>query len=592
LAEDREERIWAGTREGALWQLANGEWKTQTNFSESHPITAMASDVNGSIWIGTDGGGLYRFRHEVISHYDKGAGLLSDSIRTISLGSSNTLWIGTAGGGLSRWRDGRIVTFTTRDGLPDNTISQILEDAAGRLWLGGNRGIGCVNQQKLDELASDKTAAVYPKVYGRADGMLSEECTSGFSPAGLKTKSGLLWFSTSKGVVVVDPHHHATYAAAPSVILEEVLVDGAPATGFKVMVPTGEERENGKAPSETLRIPPGRHRLQLQYTGLNFDAPEQMRFRYRLERWDTDWVEAGTQRTAFYNYIPPGNYRFRVIACDGEGRWNEAGASLDVTVARHFWQSWWVIGFGSLGLLFSLAASVRLVEKRKLQQRLKRLEQERTLERERTRIAQDLHDEMGAKLCRISFLSEHARRGDNLPAELEHQIASISDASREVLHSLDEIVWAVNPQNDTLEHVASYIGHYAEEYFQMTGIECELDIPTQLPPHPLSSQMRHHLFLAVHEAFTNILKHSGATRSKVTMTCNGSAFEIVASDNGNGFGARPAARGGPAAEPGDGLHNMRRRLTDIGGFCHVESEPGRGTTIRFVVPLHAQTEEG
>src|SRR5207302_10194531 len=129
--------------------------------------------------------------------------------------------------------------------------------------------------------------------------------------------------------------------------------------------------------------------------------------------------------------------------------------------------------------------AVRIIEKRKLHRRLQGLEQQRALERERTRIAQDLHDEMGAKLCRISFLSENARRDQITPTELQHQIASISAASREVLHSLDEIVWAVNPQNDTLEHMASYIAHYAEEYFQMTGIECELEIPAQLPSHPL-----------------------------------------------------------------------------------------------------------
>ena len=137
------------------------------------------------------------------------------------------------------------------------------------------------------------------------------------------------------------------------------------------------------------------------------------------------------------------------------------------------------------------------------------------MERERTRIAQDLHDEMGAKLCRISFLSEHARRNHDVSSELQHQIVSISDASRDVLHSLDEIVWAVNPQNDMLEHVASYIGHYAQEYFQETGIECKVDIPERLPPYPLSSQLRHHLLLAVHEAFTNVLKHSRASQISV-----------------------------------------------------------------------------
>jgi len=593
LAEDVEGRIWAGTRQGALWRLANGNWKVETKPSETHAITAIVPDTEGSLWIGTEGGGLHRLKNEGFSHLNKRDGLLSDSIRTLHWSDQNTLWIGTAGGGLSRWRGGHLATFTTREGLPENTISQILEDDTGRLWLGGNRGIACVSKRELDELASGKATVLHPQVYGHAEGMLSEECVGGFFPAGLKTKSGLLWFSTARGIVAVDPHHPATYPRAPTVVLEEILVDGVPATDFKLRPPTNQGRLNGKVGSETLRIPPGRHRFELQYTSLNCDAPEQVRFRYRLDGLDADWVEAGNRRTAPYNYVPPGNYRFRVSACDNEGVWNETGADLAVTVERHFWQTAWFIGLGSVGLLLSVAAAVRVVEKRKLHHRLLRLEQERALERERTRIAQDLHDEMGAKLCRISFLSENARRGDGLPIELRHHIASISDASREVLHSLDEIVWAVNPQNDTLEHMASYIAHYAEEYFQMTGIECELELPAQLPPHPLSSQVRHHVFLAVHEAFTNILKHSGATRAKVTMTCNTTTFEISASDNGHGFDPVAAESGFEvsSAESGDGLRNMRQRLMDIGGRCRVESGPGRGTSIRFVVPLGRQTQE-
>ena len=417
--------------------------------------------------------------------------------------------------------NGRIANFTTREGLPDNNISQILEDDSDRLWLGSSGGIACVSKRRLDELASGKISTVYPQLFGRAEGMLSEECTGGFYPAGLKTKSGLLWFSTLKGVAVINPRVQPATTLMPNTVLEEVLVDGVPEPMLHVSNPKAAQRigqpENAKPRLETLRITPGKHRVEFRYTGLRFDAPESIRFRYRLEGLDTDWVDAGTRRTAFYSYLPAGNYQFRVGACNSDGVWADSKAGLELLVLRHFWQTWWFITLAGLSLMVSVGGAVRIVEKKKLQRRLKHLEQERALERERTRIAQDLHDEMGAKLCRISFLSEHARRGDLPPNELQDQITSISDASREVLHSLDEIVWAVNPQNDTLEHVASYIGQYAQEYFQMTGIQCELDIPAQLPPHPLSSQMRHHLFLATHEALTNILKHSGATHAKISM---------------------------------------------------------------------------
>jgi ligand-binding sensor domain-containing protein/signal transduction histidine kinase len=592
LAEDQDNALWIGTHRGQLWQLREGAWLQQTNFFQTNAISALVPAADGSLWVGTDGNGLFRLAGGTIQHFSRNDGLSSNAIRTLYLDAQGTLWIGTADGGLVRWRDGHITNYRTREGLPDNNISQILEDDMGRLWLGSGAGLACMSKHRLEQLANGKISSVYPQLFGRAEGMLSEECTGGFFPAGLKTRSGLLWFSTSKGVVVVNPRAQPTTTLMPNTVLEEVLVDGVPdpmlhSPGAKTIQRAGPARQ-GVSQLETLRITPGRHRVEFRYTGLSFDAPDLIRFRYRLDGLDGDWLDAGTRRTAVYSYLPPGNYQFHVSACNSDGAWSDSETGLELVVLRHFWQTWWFITLSGLALMVSVGGTVRIVEKRKLQRRLARVEQERALERERTRIAQDLHDEMGAKLCRISFLSEHARRGDLLPNEVQDQIASISDASREVLHSLDEIVWAVNPQNDTLEHVASYIGQYAQEYFQMTGIECELDIPTQLPPHALSSQMRHHLFLSTHEALTNILKHSGATRARVAMTCRNGLFEINISDNGKGINA-PAigSESEPAAQSsGDGLNNMRRRLADLGGQCSIESDPGQGTRIRFAFALN------
>ena len=587
LAEDSKGGIWAGTREGKLGYFADGKWQAQISIPHGHPITAIAPDADGVLWVGTEGDGLYRIDSGAHTQCEKVNGLSGGWIRTLHLDDQDTLWIGTDGDGLSRLKDGHIATFTAREGLPDNTISQILEDSDGNLWVGGDRGIFRVNKRDLDELAAHKIPAVYPQIYGFADGMLSEECTSGFFPAGLKTQTGSLWFPTLKGIVAIDPYHTVA-SPAPAVAFEQVLVDGVPDLP---MVSDGAKagREKGESPFESLRLAPGRHTLEFRYTGLSFDAPERVRFRYRLEGLDPHWVEAGTRREAFYSFVPPGHYRFQVIACNGDGVWNEVGANLGLTVLPHFWQTWWFIGSGLLGLGIVGTGGVRVVEKRRLRQRLKRLEQERALERERTRIAQDLHDIMGAKLCRISFLSEHARRCESVPAELQGEIRSMSDDSREVLQSLDEIVWAVNPQKDSLEHLVSYIAQYAREYFRRTGIECELEIPAQLPAQPLSSQTRHHIFLAVHEALANILKHSGATRAKIAMACRGNNFEIVVSDNGDGFDPASSESSSPDSAAGfcNGLGNMRRRLAELGGRCLVESRPGQGTTVRFVLSFNS-----
>jgi ligand-binding sensor domain-containing protein/signal transduction histidine kinase len=589
MAEDGEGGLWIGTVKGNVWQYRQDRWHALTGWSQTNAITALRSDADGSMWIGTDGSGLYRVKKESPENPEKIPGLSSLAVRALHLDAQRTLWIGTADGGLSRWREGRMATVTTREGLPDNNISQILEDDTGRLWLGSSRGIASVNKLRMEELASRRNIALSPQLFHRVDGMLPNECTGGFSPAGLKAKSGLLWFSTLKGVAVVNPRFQAGATLIPHALLEEVLVDGVPTADFHhpgIALPD-DKRKQASQP-QPIRIIPGKHRVEFRYTGLGFDAPELIRFRYRLEGLDTEWVDAGARRAAFYSYLPPNDYRFHVACCNSEGVWSSTEATLQLTVLRHFWQSWWFIGLASITLIVAIVGTVHFIEKGKLHRRLKRLEQERALERERTRIAQDLHDEMGAKLCRISFLSEHARRGDLPQKELHDQITSISDASREVLHSLDEIVWAVNPQNDTLEHVASYIGQYAHEYFQMTGVQCELDIPPQLPPHPLSSQMRHHLFLATHEALTNILKHSAATNAKISMSSGNAEFKIDISDNGKGLPPRaPQSKSEPpAADSGDGLSNMQQRLEDIGGSCRIVSSPGQGTHIQFIVPLN------
>ncbi|HSY16768.1 MAG TPA: two-component regulator propeller domain-containing protein [Candidatus Acidoferrales bacterium] len=589
LGHDLKNGIWAGTHNGELWHFADGNWQRRTNSPSGHAITAIVPDVAGSLWVGTEGDGLYQLDGDAHLDGKKISGLPSSWIRTLYLDAQDILWIGTAGGGLSQLKDGSLATFTMREGLPDNTISQVLEDDVGNLWLGNNRGIARVKKSDLDDLVAHKIPAVYPQVYGRADGMLSEECSEGFSPAALKSRSGLLWFSTLKGILVIDPHHIVS-SPAPVVILEQTLVDGV----LTSPRPAGTNRSAysnvgmNEPAVESLSLAPGKHIVEFHYTGLNFDAPDRVRFRYRLEGLDQDWVEAGTRRVAFYSSVPPGSYHFQVIACNGDGIWNETGASLALMVRRHFWQTWWFIAALILGMITVVAGSVRVVEKRRLQQQLKRLEQERVLERERTRIAQDLHDIMGAKLCRISFLSEHARRSEGVPAGLQDEIRSISDDSREVLQSLDEMVWAVNPEKDTLDHLVSYIGQYAQEYFRKTGIDCKLEFPAHIPVQPLSSQSRHHLFLAVHEALANILKHSGATEAKITMLCRPVDFTISISDNGAGFDplAGESRSASSAAGFCNGLGNMRRRLDELGGRCLVESRIGHGTTVQFVLSFN------
>jgi len=459
-----------------------------------------------------------------------------------------------------------MTTFTTREGLPDNTISQILEDDSDRLWLGSNRGLACVGKREFAAEAAGKVPKLYPQLFGRAQGMLSEQCTGGFCPAALKAKSGRLWFSTLKGVVVVEPPPRTEDAPVPPVLLEEVLLDGTPV--------------HAVGPKGTLVFGPGRQRLDIRYTGLNLAAPERVRFRYRLEPLDQDWVDADTSRTANYPYVPAGQYRFSVTARNGgSGAWNPFPATLSFTVRPQFWESWWFIGVAALSLVGTVSGAARLVEKRKLHRRLHDLEQERTLERERARIAQDLHDDLGASLTRVSLLSDLVKADKDNPTQVETHASKISQSARQTVRALEEIVWALRPGSDSLQSLIEYIAHFASELFEGDRAHCRLDLQHDLPQRSLPPDMRHNLFLIVKEALTNALKHAAAKEVRVQARAGDDWLEFVVEDDGHGFHPQEAARDGKR----QGLGNMRQRAYTVGATLEIKSTPKDGTTVRLLV---------
>jgi signal transduction histidine kinase len=299
-----------------------------------------------------------------------------------------------------------------------------------------------------------------------------------------------------------------------------------------------------------------------------------------MEGFDTDWVQSDVARRVHYGPLPPGSYRFRVIACSADGVWGQEGAAVSLVVLPPIWRAWWFITLSSAALVGGIWLMVRYVSLRRLRAQLKESEQRRAMERERTRIAQDMHDEIGSKLTRISFLSEVVRTGSAGSGEDGPTVVAIADTSRELLKALDEIVWAVNPRNDNLEHLAGYLEQYAREYFLQTPVECGITVPSALPKVELSAELRHNVFLAFEEALGNTLKHADPSRVDITMTVRGAEFEIVVQDDGRGFAAGEAARAGR-----NGLNNMRARMRTVGGECLTESQPGQGTAVRLRCPL-------
>jgi signal transduction histidine kinase len=280
-----------------------------------------------------------------------------------------------------------------------------------------------------------------------------------------------------------------------------------------------------------------------------------------------------------------------VEARNGGGVWQAAEEPFAFVVPTPLWLQPWALGLYGLAAVALVAGIVRIVSHRRLRFTLARLEQQQSLERERMRIARDMHDEMGSKLTKISFLSEHAQVDAQAAGPLAEKIESIAQTARELLQTMDEIVWVVNPRNDTLENLANYLSHYAVEYFQNTSLECELRLPGETPQFAVSSELRHNLFLAFEEALNNVLKHSGATVVRVEMTVTGLEFELKITDNGRGF-AEPArtavAVPKPGVRGGNGLKNMRQRLEALGGEFQLTSQPGAGTTVTLRIRLQRQ----
>ena len=337
LHEGKQGELWIGTTIG-LHRYEGGKltWFAGKDKLVSPDVRAIAESADGTLWFGTLGGGLGSLKDGRLKQFRKQDGLSSDFVLALYPEADGTLWIGTSDNGLCRLREGKFATISTPQGLLASIISQIADDGAGNLWLGSHQGILRVSKADLHRCANGEAKSVRCLSYGKAEGLASQKCSGGFQPNVCQTADGRLWFPTAKGLAVIDPRSFTTNTVPPPVVIEELIVEGQPA---KFEVGTATKRTTSGRSG--LQIAAGKQRFELRYTGLSFAAPDKVRFKYKLEGLEHEWVEAGTKRYAQYSYLPPGDYTFRVMACNNDDVWNEAGASLAFMVLPQFWQTWW-----------------------------------------------------------------------------------------------------------------------------------------------------------------------------------------------------------------------------------------------------------
>lgn len=584
VAVDGATNVWAGTFSGGLNRITGDtitRFGTDAGLPEQ-PITAILPSRHEVLWLGYGDGGVVRGEAGQFKVILEPSVLGGKSVRAMHEDSAGRIWIGTAGGNLACVVTGRYLNWNLNLRTSDDSIMGILSDTDGELWLGTSRAIYHATQTDIKAALAGQIPIRCQLVF-EADSAPNNIATSYGWPGAVKSSDGKLWFGMAGGVVTLDPRRLVVDLNPLPVLIEAVVVNGS-------SLPHPSARSATHHAESVVRLAADLRSLEFQFTALNFSAPEKVRFRHRLDGFDPDWVDGGNERSVRYGRLPYGRYTFRVQA-GGADAWHENGAAFEFLIPTPTWRTAWALAIYGVLAVMVVASIARLVSNRRLRRRLAVLAQQQSLERERMRIAKDMHDEIGSKLTKISYMSERAIGELQGQDAVARKLDSIAHTSRDLLQSLDEIVWAVNPHNDTLEHLAAYLGHYATEYLQNTAVECELHIPQGLSHHPLSAETRHNLFLAFEEALNNALKHGRASRIRVDMRIIPGQFEIRIQDNGCGFdtgtvvSAKPDAGAQIGKRVGNGLRNLHQRLTDAGGKCSISSHLGKGTTVSLTVPF-------
>lgn len=607
LNRDRLGRLWVGSWQGLL-RLDRKGWLVETGGPDD-AVLSLCEDEREGLWVGTQSSGLWFLSGEDDqAAWRRIEGLPSDTIRLLYQDAEGALWVATPKGLVCLdMREPRgpdvqgtnlldragiscqliISRFTREQGLPDDDIRQLKDDGKGHFWLGTRQHLSRISRQELAEVASGRRTVLTPYVLGPGDGLEGDLMCGGQGwPLMALTAGGRLWCATYKGVAGLDTQALPTTPADLHVTIENMAIDGRPSLCFNAK---GEPTDG-----PCIVVPPGSRDITFAFTAPCYKAPDQILFRTFLDGHDDVWSLPDMARTRQYSRLPPGAYRFRVMATSSDGHWNEADRSVPFMIKPFVWQTAWfmalsgtlalgVAGLGS-GLWVRRRARRKLGEaKRKALERELVLTREQAVERERSRIARDIHDDLGASLTQIALLSELTQSDFDEPEVAREHVEDIFQTARAMTRTVDEIVWAVNPKNDTLEQFGEYLGQFAQDFLRNANVSCRLHFPVEMPTLVMTSSLRHNLFLSVKEALKNVVCHSGAGEVVLEVSVDADVLRLVIRDNGCGIA--DGAASSPRPGGGNGLANIRKRMSDIGGTLEICGAAGQGTAVTLHVPL-------
>ncbi len=577
IAEDAAGNLWLSEEHGLL-HVRDGHLVAKIPWPDlGHRLSGgalLAGREPGSMWVAfwTEGEVSYLVNGRVRASYTAADGLGKGAVADLRLASDGALWVSTGAGGVSRLQDGRITTLTSRNGLPCDAIHWTLEDHESSLWLYAACGLVRVTRSELQAWIADPTRRIETKVWDAADGIrLRSSAASAYGPRVAKAGDGKLWFVTGEGVQLVDPRHLTTNTLPPPVHIEQVTADR---TAYDPA-----STANGR-----LRLPPLPRDLAIDYTALSLVAPERVLFRYKLEGRDLDWQEAGARRRAFYNDLAPGGYRFRVIACNNSGVWNETGASLSFSIAPAYHQTLWfraLAGALLAALLWAAyRARMRIVERHAAQISALNERLMSAQEQERTRIAGELHDSVMQQITALSLVLGTAKRKIAAESEAREMVADVQRKLIDVGTEVRELSHDLHPPELKQMGLPEVLRGYCDSFSQAHGIPVSCDVEASVADLSEGSGLA--LYRIAQEALGNAAKHAAPTRIELRLTRAGRDVVLTIADDGRGPDAGQVDRGGL------GLVNMRERARQLNGTFELDSRPGRGTTVRVAVPHRAR----
>ncbi|HSE98511.1 MAG TPA: two-component regulator propeller domain-containing protein [Blastocatellia bacterium] len=597
IFEDRRGDIWVSV------QSRNPAWSGLSRFNRSdnrfHSLTesegfpsgksvsSFVEDNNGNLWLGFYEGGLARYDGSGFEVFSAEDGLPAELITDLELDRNGRLWLSSSGGGASRIDDPAakkpsFVTFTTSNGLSSNNIRTITEDRFGNIYFGTVRGVDRI---------SPETNRV--KHYSVTDGLAGDFVVDSHCD-----KNGILWFATTSGLSRLVPTAEESYSPLP------ILLGGLRIAGVQRALP-----ELGASELGPIELRDTQNNLQLDYFGLYFHTGETLRYQYILEGADADWSPPTEHRTITLANLSPGSYRFLVRALNSAGTTSPQPASVTFRILPPIWLRWWFIASVALltvAILYSFyryrTARLRelnaaLAEAKRSEEALGRSRQERLveLERVRVRIATDLHDDIGSSLTQIALLSEVAHQqagGDSNNGAAS--IARIIKVSNELVDTMSDIVWAINPRKDHLSDLLQRMRRFASDLLTARNITFQFRAPDTDRDLELGANLRREVFLIFKESINNIVKHSGCERAEISLRIEGDRLELNMSDDGKGFNV-PSLNGGEpafsAGKGGNGILSMRKRAEEMGGRFEIISAPGHGTAATLHMPIAQQASK-